>query len=118
MRTRLRSEQGQATIEFGGTLLWLILAAVFAWQMGLVAWSWVSANNAARTTARLYSRTGDATQAASDGKKSLSGVLSKNANVNVDQSGDAKVTIDIPLVLPGLGSGLDIHENAVMPYTG
>lgn len=118
MGERLRGQRGQATIEFTGTILWLALAALFAWQMGLVAWSWVSANNAARTAARLYSRTGDANQAASDGRKSLSGVLSQNANVLVDNSGLARVTINIPLVLPGVGSGLVIHEHAQMPYTG
>jgi TadE-like protein len=115
--TRLRSESGQATLELAGTTLWLLLAALFAWQMGMIGWTWASTANAARTAARLYSRTGDSTAAADDGKKSLNAVLRGGAQVWFD--GDtAEARVDIPLVLPGLPSGLHISEHAEMPQTG
>lgn len=117
MRVRRRSESGQATIEFAGMTLWLAVAALFVWQAGLVAWSFVSATNAARTAARLYSRTGDIKQAEDDAKKSLSGVLSDQAVI--DFHGDtAEVTVKIPLFLPGLKPGWTAHGDAEMPHTG
>lgn len=117
MRRRIRSQSGQATIEFAGMTFWVILAAVFAWQLGLVAWSFVSATNAARTAARLYSRTGDTGQAKDDARKSLSGVLSSGANVWFD--GDtAKVQVKIPLFIPMIHSGLVANGDAEMPHTG
>ena len=45
----MRSQSGQATIEFTAMLVWLAIAALFAWQIGLAAWAYVSATNAART---------------------------------------------------------------------
>jgi membrane-associated protease RseP (regulator of RpoE activity) len=114
---RLRGQAGQATIEFAGMTFWLLLAALFVWQSALVGWSFVSATNAARTAARLYSRTGDQSQAIDDAKKSLSGVLSSGANISF--AGDrAEVSVDIPLFLPGLDPGLSAHGTALMPHTG
>lgn len=117
MRGRHNGEAGQATIEFAGMTVWLLIAAVFAWQLGLVAWSFVSATNAARTAARLYSRTGDTQQAEQDAKKSLSGVLSSGASVSF--TGDtAEVQVKIPLLIPGINPGLVAHGDAAMPHTG
>ena len=117
MSKRLRSGSGQATIEFAGMTFWIVIAALFAWQLGLAAWSFVSATNAARTAARLYSRTGDTQQAADDAKKSLSGVLSNGAYVGFN--GDtAEVKVKIPLLIPGLDTGLEAHGDAEMPHTG
>jgi Flp pilus assembly protein TadG len=117
MRGRKRSESGQATIEFAGMTLWLAVAAMFVWQAGLVAWSFISATNAARTAARLYSRTGDKGQAIDDAKKSLSGALSGDARIWF--SGDtAEVRVKIPLFLPGLHPGLEANGDAKLPHTG
>jgi len=113
----VRSESGQATLEFAGMTVWLLLAALFAFQLGLVAWSFVSATNAARTAARLYSRTGDKQQAEDDAKKSLSGVLSNGASVSF--VGDtAEVDVKIPLFIPIIHPGLVAHGDAEMPHTG
>jgi len=117
MRHRVRSETGQATIEFTAMTFWLVLAAVFAWQLGLVAWSFVSATNAARTAARLYSRTGDQSQAIDDARKSLSGVLSSGADIKF-QGDRAMVAVKIPLFIPGIHPGLVAHGDAEMPHTG
>ena len=116
-RGRVHSESGQATIEFTSMTFWLVLAAVFAWQLGLVGWSFISATNAARTAARLYSRTGDKQQAEDDAKKSLSGFLSKDADAHFD--GDrAVVNVPIPLFFPNVNSGLVAKGDAEMPHTG
>ena len=117
MRGRWHGESGQATVEFAGMAIWITVAALFVWQAGVVAWSFVSATNAARTAARLYSRTGDTNQAIDDARKSLSGVLSKGANIRFN--GDtAEVDVKIPLFLPGLQPGLTAHGDAEMPHTG
>lgn len=113
----MRSQSGQATIEFAGMLLWLGLAALFCWQLGLVAWSYVSATNAARTAARVYSRTGDITSAEQVGEQSLSGVVSSGARVQF-QGEKAIVHVNIPIVIPGLGSGVQAVGDADMPHTG
>ena len=113
----MRSETGQATIEFSGMALWLVIAALFAWQLGLTAWAYVAATNAARTAARLYSRTGDQATAIADAKQSMSGLVSSGANVrfNGDQ---AVVDVNVPIVIPGLHSPLVAHGDAEMPHTG
>jgi TadE-like protein len=114
---RLRSHSGQATIEFAGTAVILFLVAMVAWQAGMVGWTWASAANAARTAARLYSRTTDTTSASQDGKKSLNLLLRNNARVWFE--GDvAHVRVDIPILVPLLPSGLHFEETAEMPPTG
>lgn len=113
----MRSQSGQATLEFSAMLLWLGIAALFAWQLGLVAWSYVSATNAARTAARVYSRTGDQAAAETVGQQSLSGLLSSNADVHFEGE-KAVVKVSIPIVIPGLASGLHATGDADMPNTG
>src|SRR2546421_255055 len=113
----MRSESGQATLEFSAMIIWLALAALFAWQLGLIAWSYVSATNAARTAARLYSRTGDPTTAIADTKSSLSGFISNGSDVHFDGE-KAVVHLNIPILLPGLESGLKVEGDADMPHTG
>jgi hypothetical protein len=116
LASRLRGQSGQATIEFGGMLVWLLLAGLFAWQLALVGWTAVSANNAARTASRMASRGGDGSKAGHD---SLSGKgLQKGASVSM-QGDLATVHVRIPIVFPGLQPlNLAITETADMPYTG
>ncbi len=115
----MRSESGQSTVEFAGTILWLVLAALFAWQLALVGWTAVSAGDAARTAARLHSRGADDTTAAAAGRGSLSGKgLAGGATVTT-QGDSWSVRVPIPLVLPGLHPlHLAITETATMPETG
>jgi Flp pilus assembly protein TadG len=119
---RLRSQSGQALVEMGGTLAWLLVAALFAWQLALAAWTAVSASNTARTVARLYSREQNEAQATQEGYSSLSGDgLGTGANVSFNGS-IWTVSTKIPIVLPGIvlpGAGtLRITQTATMPYTG
>lgn len=120
---RLRSQSGQSVVELGGTLVWVLIAALLAWQLALVGWTAISTANTARTVARLYSREGDVQKATQAGYSSLSdAALGTGASVGFDGSKwtvTAKVPIvvpDIPGVFPGI-PGLPITETAAMPTT-
>jgi hypothetical protein len=117
----MRSQSGQSTVELAGTIFWLFLAALFAWQLALAGWTAVSATNAARAASRLESRGATEAQAEKAGYDSLSGKgLRDGAKVNVNPSTDqADVSVKIPIVFPGLASlGLRIPATATMPRTG
>jgi hypothetical protein len=114
---RLRSNSGQSIIELGGTLTWLLLAALCAWQLALAGWTAVSAASTARTVARLYSREQDLGHAHQEGLDSLrSDGLGAGASVDL-QGGKWVVTAKIPIVFPGI-AGLPITQTAAIPNTG
>ncbi|HEY1514958.1 MAG TPA: hypothetical protein VGF91_00985 [Solirubrobacteraceae bacterium] len=114
---RLRSQSGQSMVEMGGTLAWLLIAALAAWQLALAGWTAVSAANTARTVARLYSREQDEAHAKQDGYSSLSSDgLGAGASVSFDGK-TWSVTAKIPIVFPGI-AGLPITQTATMPVTG
>ena len=97
---RLREETGQVSVEFAGLLLWLLLAALFIWELMLVTWSFNQASNAARTASRVDARGGDYEKA---GRNALSPGLRKHAIVTM--SGEkATVKVRIPIIIPGLDS--------------
>jgi hypothetical protein len=116
---RLRSQSGQSVVEMSGTLTWLLIAALFAWQLALVGWTYVSAANTARTVARLYSREQNESHAQQEGLDSLSSDgLGAGDSVNFDKdTGKWSVTAKIPIVFPGI-AGLPITRTASMPNTG
>jgi membrane protein implicated in regulation of membrane protease activity len=114
---RLRSDGGQSIVEMGGTLTWLLLAALCAWQLALAGWTAVSAANTARTVARLYSREQNTGHAKQEGYRSLSSDgLAAGASVSFDGK-TWSVTAKIPIVFPGI-AGLPITQTATMPTTG
>jgi Flp pilus assembly protein TadG len=95
-----REQRGQASVEFAGVLVWLLLAALFVWQMMLVTWSFNQASNAARTASRADGRGGSAVKA---GRDALSPGLRRHAKV--EMAGEkATVRVRIPIVVPGLDS--------------
>jgi Flp pilus assembly protein TadG len=95
-----RDERGQASIELAGVLTWLLLAALFVWQLMLVAWAFNQASNAARTASRADGRGGSAVKA---GRDALSPGLREHARVRM--AGEkATVRVRIPIVVPGLDS--------------
>jgi hypothetical protein len=117
MMSRLRSQSGQSAIEMSGTLVWLLIAALAAWQLALTGWTAVSAANTARTVARLYSREQNAGNAKHEGYRSLSSDgLGAGASVSFDGK-TWSVTAKIPIVFPGI-AGLPITQTAAMPVTG
>jgi hypothetical protein len=120
---RLRSQDGQSTLELAGTIVWIVLAGLFAFQLALVGWTAVSAGNAARTAARLVSR-GDSESDASNAEvQMLAGRGLGHASVTFPPSaGDrAEVSVEIPPVFPGITVVIPhfgLTEYAEMPPTG
>jgi Flp pilus assembly protein TadG len=95
-----REQRGQASVEFAGVLVWLLLAALFVWQLLLATWAFNQASNAARTASRADGLGGSAVRA---GRDALSPGLRRHARV--DMAGEkATVKVRIPIVVPGLDS--------------
>ena len=110
--TALREETGQATVEFAGVLVWMLLAGLLVWQLMLVTWTFNQASNAARTASRADGRGGSGQRA---GKAALSPGLRKHAKV--EMAGErATVRVRIPIVIPGLDShNLRASRSAELP---
>lgn len=98
LAARLREEAGQASIEFAGVLVWMLLAALLVWQLLLVTWSFTQASNAARTASRADGRGGSGETA---GRAALSPGLREHAEVRM-RGEQATVWVRIPIVIPGL----------------
>lgn len=114
MRPLWRDERGQASVEFIGMAFWLLLAAIFVWQLALAAWTANQATNAARTASRVAARPdGDAEKAA---RNAVSGPL-RNGFHDFRQDGDeATVNLKIPIILPGVtAEGFRVTRRAELP---
>jgi hypothetical protein len=109
LRRAHREQRGQASVEFAGVLVWLLLAALFIWQLMLVTWAFNQASNAARTASRTEGRGGDAVGA---GRKALSPGLREGSKVRLVSSEKAEVKVLIPIVVPGIH-----HEGFVATKT-
>jgi len=112
LAARLREETGQASIEFAGVLVWMLLAALLVWQLMLVTWTFGQASNAARTASRADGRGGSGQKA---GKAALSPGLREHAKI--EMAGEkATVRVRIPIVIPGLDSdNLRASRSAELP---
>ncbi|MGI8622828.1 MAG: TadE/TadG family type IV pilus assembly protein [Solirubrobacteraceae bacterium] len=109
---RLREECGQASLELVGMLPWMLLSAMFVWQILIVAYTATSTENAARTGSRVASRGGEARKAA---LVALPGVLDDGAEVAV--AGErTTVTVRVPILLPGVSVGAwTLSKSAELP---
>jgi hypothetical protein len=99
---RARSASGQASVEFVATLPVVLLLLAFAWQAvlaGQVVWH---ARVAARAAARAHSFGADAEHAA---RAHLPRSLERGLRVTTRASGDVRVSLRVPSVLPSLGLG-------------
>lgn len=119
----MRSESGQSTVEFAGTIISLLLAGLFAFQLAVVGWAVVSAGDAARTAARLVSRGDSEADAISSGIKGLAGRGLNPSSITFPPTTDggdrAVVTVTIPPVFPGMSViKPTITEGAEIPPTG
>jgi hypothetical protein len=113
VRGRLRSQGGQATVELLGALAWLVLTALFVWQVLLVGQTMNAAQNAARTGSRALAlgAPGQAEQAA---LQSLRKAYRDRARVS--RSGETvRVRVRVPVIVPGLGDVFTITEEATLP---
>src|SRR3954469_6976032 len=96
MRRRLRSERGQAAVEFVAALPFVLLAGLVAWQLvlvGHVAWD---AAGAARSAARAAVVGRDAARAA---RSALPPPLRRSTRISAGAGGRVRVSVPIPLVV-------------------
>jgi hypothetical protein len=99
VRRRLADERGQASAELMGMMIWLLLVTLIVWQVCLAAWTYTQVSNAARTASRVEGRGGDPEKAA---RNALAGPL-RDGIKEIKMTGDrARVTVRMPIVLPGV----------------
>jgi hypothetical protein len=109
----VRDERGQASAELMGMTFWLLLAAVFVWQLMLAAWTATQASNAARTASRVAARPdGDPAKAA---RNSLSKPLRGGFHRFTLEGEKATVRVSVPIIVPGLQSGFSVSRSATLP---
>jgi hypothetical protein len=113
MRRLLRDQRGQASTELMGMVFWLLLAALFVWQLMLAAWTVTQTANAARTASRVAARTdGDPEKAA---RNALSPPLRSGFH-DFERNGEkATVRVRIPIIVPGLDAGISVSRSATLP---
>ena len=88
LRRLITEERGQASTELMGMVWWLLLVALFVWQLLLAAWAVDQAANAARTASRVEARDGNADKAA---HWAVSDGLREGMKVDVDgRDGDGE----------------------------
>lgn len=117
LRRLLREQRGQASAELLGMVWWLLLAAVFVWQLMLGAWTVTQTSNAARTASRVEARGGDAEKAA---RNALSGPLRRGFDEDKFrmQGERATVVVRIPIIVPGLtAEGFEAKRSVTLPET-
>ena len=113
-RTRSGDQRGSASLEIIGMLPYLLMAALFAWQVLVAGYVAVNTQNAARNGSRVEGRGGDGRAAALEG---LAPFLRANASARVDGE-ETIVTVKIPIVLPQITSeNFTITRSAILPAT-
>jgi TadE-like protein len=114
VRRLWRDQRGQASAEFMGMVFWLLLAAVFVWQLALAAWTANQATNAARTASRVAARPGgDAEKAA---RNAVSGPLRDGFHDFRLNGEETTVHLKIPIILPGVtAKGFRVSRSATLP---
>ncbi|GAB6899782.1 hypothetical protein [Kineosporia succinea] len=105
-------ERGQASIELLGAIPFIALAFLAALQLTVAAATAQAASAAARAAARTASQ-GDGDPAAS-ARRSVPDWLEDDLAVEIGggESPSVQVTVTMPIVLPGLGGGPQVHRTA------
>ncbi|MEX2195103.1 MAG: TadE/TadG family type IV pilus assembly protein [Thermoleophilaceae bacterium] len=108
----IRRDGGQASVEMVGVLPAVILAAAVAWQLALAGHAAWACANAARVAARAQLVGEDARAAA---RSALPRHLEHGLRVQTPGGGDAgavRVTVRVPLLLPGVRSPVSVGAAA------
>jgi hypothetical protein len=113
VRRVLRDERGQASAELMGMAFWLLLAAVCVWQLMLAAWTVTQAANAARTAGRVAARAGGDPEKAA--RNALSRPLRDGFHDFELEGEKATVRVRVPIIVPGLDTGLSVSRSATLP---
>lgn len=118
---RLRDERGQASIEFTGLLPYLLLAAVFGWQVLLITTTINSAENAARAGSRVAGMGGNGDSAATEAlppwlRDHRVAPLPGGGCGGGGGSTAVTVCLEIPVLFPGVGfDEFQISRSAEFP---
>ena len=114
MRRLWSDQRGQASAEFMGMVLWLLIAAVATWQLMLAAWTANQATNATRTASRVAARAdGDPEKAA---RNAISRPLRGGFHDFREDGETTTVKLAIPIILPGItADGFSITREATLP---
>lgn len=109
---RVLVQRGTASLEFVGMVPLLTLAALFAWQLLLFAFTVTAAENAARAGSRAASRGDEAVETALG---ALPTWLQEDARAQADGT-RVTVTIEVPLVMPNVSTDLvTMSRSAELP---
>ena len=109
-----RDEGGQASAEFLGMIVWLLLATLVIWQLLLAAWTANQATNSARTASRVSARAGSDPEKAA--RNAISSPLRRGFH-DFHQDGEkAIVHLEIPIIVPGVtAKGFSMTRDATLP---
>lgn len=106
-------ERGQASVEMVGILPAVVLAVAVAWQLALAGHAAWACANAARVAARAQLVGEDARAAA---RSALPRHLERGLRVRTpggdDDGAAVRVTVRVPLLLPGVGSPVSVGAAA------
>ncbi|MGI8574317.1 MAG: TadE/TadG family type IV pilus assembly protein [Egibacteraceae bacterium] len=110
MTVRIRDDRGVISVEFTALLPFLLLAALFAWQVLLLAASVTAAENAARTGSRAETLSRDGADAAvaalpswlRDAASADTGPMAACDDNDGDGGTKVAVCVPVPIVAPGL----------------
>ncbi|MFE3072669.1 TadE/TadG family type IV pilus assembly protein [Streptomyces sp. NPDC059247] len=97
-------DRGQVAVEFTGMVPVILLTLALLWQIVLVGYTFTLAGNAADEAARAAAVGDDCGEAA---LRHLDGAWASGASPRCSKGGGmvtAVVKIDVPLLIPGLGS--------------
>ena len=109
MTSRVRQEDGQASVEMVATLPAVLLVGLLVWQLALAGHAAWACANAARVAARAAAVDRDAERAA---RSALPRRLEPGLRVRELDDGAIDVRVRVPLLLESLGSIATVHARA------
>ncbi|NML52941.1 pilus assembly protein [Streptomyces sp. R302] len=116
-RLRGRGDEGQVAVEFAGMIPLILLTLALLWQVVLVGYAYTLAGNAADEAARVCAVDGDYRAA---GTRHLDGAWSGSVDCPPPADGMVTVTVSIetPILFPGLGGFPGVQAKAGAVYEG
>lgn len=106
---RLGGERGAASVEFTGLLPFVLAFLLGLWQLGLVGYTYVIAGHAAREGARELAVSADYREVA---EADVPKAWLRRARITEEDGSVVKVSLRVPVVLPGLDSPFRVTTEA------
>ena len=115
MTLRVRSQTGQASVEFVAVLPLVLVVGLVLWQLALAAQTaWLCAN-AARVAARAEAVGRDGAEAA---RSALPAGLRRGLRVEREDGGRIRVHVRVPVLVRGWRAPLSVGAAAKLPSGG